>query len=101
MEKRHKGTKGSQKASSKSILLANLGIHTGAQFASLMSALLTDTITGRIDPRTSNAACNIGAKLLKVVELEFRYGKKVEGATKRVLALTPLAATGGQKISVQ
>lgn len=56
-----------------------------------MSALLTDTIAGRIDPQVSNAVCNISGKLLKVVELQYRYGKTVEGQTERLLALTPIA----------
>lgn len=55
-----------------------------------MSALLSDTIAGRIDPRVSNAACNISGKLLKCVELQFKYGRKVEGLETRLLELTPV-----------
>lgn len=73
------------------IALAEQGIHTGAQFASVMSALLTDTIAGRIEPQVANAVCNISGKLLKVVELQYKYGRAVEGQTERMLALTPLA----------
>lgn len=57
-----------------------------------MSALLSDTIAGRVDPQISNAACNISGKLLKVVELQFKYGKPVEGVSERMLALTPVGA---------
>lgn len=56
-----------------------------------MSALLTDTIAGRIEPQVANAVCNISGKLLKVVELQYKYGRAVEGQTERMLALTPLA----------
>lgn len=56
-----------------------------------MSALLSDTIAGRVDPQRANAACNISGKLLKVVELQFKYGKKVDGMEERLLALTPIA----------
>lgn len=73
------------------VALAEKGIHTGAQFASVMSALLTDTIAGRIEPQVANAVCNISGKLLKVVELQYKYGRAVEGQTERMLALTPLA----------
>jgi len=88
-----RGKKNSQavEAAPKSITLAEKGVHTGADFASVMSALLTDTIAGRIDPQVSNASCNIAGKLLKVVELQYKYGKAVEGSTERMLALTPLA----------
>lgn len=64
-----------------------------------MSALLTDTIAGRIDPQVSNAVCNISGKLLKVVELQYKYGKAVEGQTERLLALTPIGtATDGTQV---
>lgn len=88
-----KDTRVSTKAlkSSKSVELAKRGVHTGADFAGLMSALLSDTIAGRVDPRVSNAACNVGGKLLKCVEMQFRYGKKGNGINDRMLALTSLA----------
>ncbi len=79
------------KVAPKSIALAERGIHTGAEFASVMSALLTDTIAGRIDPQVANSVCNISGKLLKVVELQYKYGKVVDGQTERMLALTPIA----------
>lgn len=91
MAKRKKNITGSEAGTPKAIALAERGIHTGAQFASVMSALLTDTIAGRIDPQVSNAVCNISGKLLKVVELQYKYGKAVDGQTERMLALTPIA----------
>lgn len=63
-----------------------------------MSALLTDTIAGRIEPQVANAACNISGKLLKVVELQYKYGKSVDGQTERMLALTPLAPKPDEKV---
>lgn len=56
-----------------------------------MSALMTDTLSGRVDPKVANSVCNISGKLLKVVELQYKYGKTVEGQTERMLALTPIA----------
>ena len=38
-----------------------------------MSALMSDVIEGRISPAVSNAACNAGGKLLKVVEMQYKY----------------------------
>lgn len=93
MENRKKTVGRRAKSVAKSIALAEQGIHTGAQFASVMSALLTDTISGRIDPRVSNAACNISGKLLRIVELQYRYGTQVKGQSERMLALTPMAST--------
>lgn len=90
MAARKKNAKGDQ-ATPKAIALAEKGIHTGAEFASVMSALLTDTIAGRIDPQVSNAVCNISGKLLKVVELQYKYGKAIDGQTERLLQLTPVA----------
>ena len=90
MARSKKNAKGDQTAP-KAIALAEKGIHTGAQFASVMSALLTDTIAGRIDPQVSNAVCNISGKLLKVVELQYKYGKAIDGQTERLLQLTPVA----------
>lgn len=62
---------------SKALALAERNIKTGQQFAGLMSALMGDVIAGRIAPNVSNAACNAGGKLLKVVEMQHKYGRKV------------------------
>lgn len=90
-----RGKKNTQEAP-RSIALAEKGIHTGAQFASVMSALLTDTIAGRIDPQVANSVCNISGKLLKVVELQYKYGKSIDGQNERLLALTPVAPESAQ-----
>ena len=61
----------------KCVAVADAGIETGGQFARLMSALIGDVATGRIDTRRANAMCNAGGKLLKVVELQQKYGTPV------------------------
>ena len=91
MARRKKTAESLEQAPPRSIQLAERGIHTGADFASVMSALLTDTIAGRIQPQVANAVCNISGKLLKGVELSYKYGKTVDGQTERLLALTPMA----------
>jgi len=53
-----------------------------------MSALMTDLIEGRVSPGIGNAACNAGGKLLKVVELQNRYGTPGPGRTQKILDLT-------------
>lgn len=57
-----------------------------------MSALMTDLIEGSISPEIGNATCNAGGKLLKVVELQYKYGTKDASGSKRVLELTTEAA---------
>ncbi len=60
----------------RSIAFAAKGVATGEDFALLMSALMSDVIEGRVSAETANAACNAGGKLLKVVEMQYRYGAK-------------------------
>lgn len=60
----------------KSIAVAQKGVSTGEDFAALMSALMSDVIEGTISPDVAHAACNAGGKLLKVVEMKYRYAKQ-------------------------
>ena len=46
-----------------------------------MSALMSDVIQGRITPQVANATCNAGGKLLKVVEMQYRYPSAPAGET--------------------
>jgi hypothetical protein len=84
-----KGTgKGTEILEPKSLAIAAKGIDTGVQFARFMSALMTDLIEGRVSPGIGNAACNAGGKLLKVVELQHKYGTPGPGRGCKVLDLT-------------
>lgn len=51
-----------------------------------MSSIMTDLIEGTITPEIGNATCNAGGKLLKVVELQYKYGVQTPG-NARVLEL--------------
>lgn len=53
-----------------------------------MSALIGDIVTGRVSAETGNAACNAGGKLLKVVEMQYKYGGRRAGENE-VLQLAP------------
>lgn len=68
--------------------IAGRGIRTGEDFANLMSALMSDVIDGTLTPSVANAACNAGGKLLKVVEMQYRFASdpKTRGAGQLVLA---------------
>jgi hypothetical protein len=58
----------------RSIAVARKGIKTGQDFGNFMSSLMSDLIEGKIPPQVANAACNAGGKLLKVVEMQYKYG---------------------------
>lgn len=74
----------------RSLLISERGVRTGADFAGLMSALMGDIISGRVAPNVGNAACNAGGKLLKVVEMQYRFGTQNGGAQNdRTLILAP------------
>jgi hypothetical protein len=71
----------------RSLAISEQGVTTGKEFASLMSALMSDVIAGRVTPSVGNAACNAGGKLLKVVEMQYKYGTNGPGQGEKVLAL--------------
>lgn len=39
---------------------------------------MSDVISGRLTPNMTNAACNAGGKLLKMVDLEYKYATQPE-----------------------
>lgn len=55
----------------------------------MMSALMCDIAAKRIEPRAANAICNAGGKLLRIVELQQKYGteEKSDEGTGKVLRL--------------
>lgn len=70
----------SPKKRCRSLSVAENGVSTGGEFASMMSALMSDIIEGSITPQVANAVVNAGGKLLKVTELQLKYGQKPEHA---------------------
>jgi len=83
-------TKGNKKVSKKprSLEVASNGIKTSSDFASMMSALMSDLIEGKVAPGVGNATCNAGGKLLKVVEMTYKYGTDNPRTNRRTLSLT-------------
>lgn len=63
-----------EKVVARSTPIAQLGIYDADRFAQVMSALMTDLLTGAVEPQTANAFCNAGGKLLKVVEMKAKRG---------------------------
>jgi hypothetical protein len=49
-----------------------------------MSALMSDLISGRITPSVANAVVNAGGKLLKITEMQIRFGTTAVAKTKEI-----------------
>ena len=52
-----------------------------------MSSLMSDLIEGRVAPNVGNATCNAGGKLLRIVELQYKYGTADPGKPTKTLQL--------------
>jgi hypothetical protein len=46
---------------------------------------MSDLIEGRVTPGVGNATCNAGGKLLKSVELQYKYGVDGPGQSKSLM----------------
>lgn len=55
----------------------------------MMSALMSDVIEGAVTPQVANATVNAGGKLLKVVELQLKYGSQTGAGVNKTLNLIP------------
>jgi hypothetical protein len=95
MAKGKKNSQDTQPSAPKSAEYARGGISTGADFANLMSALMSDIIEGRVTPNIGNATCKAAGQLLRVVELQMKYGTAGENGGKvlRLAMQTPLVAS--------
>lgn len=73
----------------RSLAIADRGIKTGSDFADMMSALMSDLVAGRVTPQIGNATCNAGGKLLKIVDMQYKYGTTGDekGRQRRTLVL--------------
>lgn len=76
----------------RSLAIAEAGVTTGASFALMMSALIADIAGGRVTPIEANAICNAGGKLLKVVELGFKYGSPSPDGSRRLSLVSGTSA---------
>lgn len=81
-----------QKEPPRSLAVARRGIKTSVEFAEMMSSLMSDLIEERVTPQVGNATVNAGGKLLKMVEMQLKYGTSSgEGAPKSI-QLVPIYA---------
>ena len=88
----------SAKTEPRSLAITEAGIKTGNDFARCMSALMSDIIACRVTPQVGNAVCNAGGKMLKVVELQMRYGSAKTPNGERTLQLVPALELGESKV---
>jgi hypothetical protein len=58
----------------RSLKIAQRGIKTSEHFCNFMSALMSDLIEGKVTAQVGNASCNAGGKLLKMVDMTYKYG---------------------------
>lgn len=86
MAKSKTGIKNGISKSPQSAEIANRGIQTGADFATLMGALMADVLAGHVKPEIANATCKAGSQLLRVVEMQLKHGTS-NGRGSKVLQL--------------
>lgn len=63
-----------QNSKSRSLAIAEGNLCSGTDFANLISALISDVVRGTLSPPVLTATCNGVGKLLKMVELQHKYG---------------------------
>lgn len=64
------------------------GIKTSHDFTKAMSAIMSDLVEGSITPGIANAMCNAGGKMLKMIDLESKYGRTFNSDNKpKILTL--------------
>lgn len=91
MDNKKQGTSEDGEADSqitRTMTIAERGVKTAEDLAAIMSSLISDIIAGRVTPVVANAACNASGKLLKVVELQCKYGTPTAIPGERTLKLT-------------
>jgi hypothetical protein len=76
---------------SRSLSLALKGIRTVDDFNDVMSALMTDMLSGDVTPDIGNAVVNAGGKLLKAAMLREKYGTRTQGGRSAGLILARLS----------
>jgi hypothetical protein len=69
------------------LAISERGIRTAQDFAQFMSAVMGDVIAGRLATPKAAAATRAGSTLLKVIEMQYKYGSETEQPGKRTLRL--------------
>lgn len=64
----------SAKSNARCLPIAAKGIKSSGDVKSLMAAIIPDILEGTVNVQTAGAVCNAAGKLIKMVELELKYG---------------------------
>lgn len=88
-EKVLEDTHGKEKVQPRCLAISEAHIRTSHDLKNFTAALISDLVAGRITPNIGNATCNATGKLLKTVELEYKYGTDgPDTGLQRALLLT-------------
>jgi hypothetical protein len=80
--------------SARSTAIAEKGISTSRDEMQMMSSLISDLSSGRITPKVADSICNATGKMLKVVELEAKFGVTAQNGGRKLLRFVESDATG-------
>lgn len=69
-------------------LVATEGLSDSRKCANVLGAITLDVLSSRIPPQVGNTACNAIGKLLKLKEMEIKYGTAGAAGEPKRLALT-------------
>jgi hypothetical protein len=65
-------------------LIMTEGLSDSRRCANVLGAITLDVLSSRIAPQVGNTACNAIGKLLKLKEMEIKYGTVVNGGPRRL-----------------
>lgn len=72
----------------RSLTLIRNGLRTSNDLAAVFVAVMCDVIESRLSTSQGNAVSNVGGKLLKTKDMEFRNGKVDPKTQQKVFLLT-------------
>ena len=80
-----KMSKQAARGTPRSVAIAERGVRTADDFTSLMSSLMSDLIMQSVSPQVGNAVSSVGGKMLKAVEMTYKYGKADADGNKKLI----------------
>lgn len=68
--------KGAASTGSRSFNVARRGVKTGSDFTELITSLMCDVVIGDVEESAAAVSLNAAGKLLKLTELQLKYGAR-------------------------
>jgi hypothetical protein len=78
--------------SARILSLTGDGLDTADKFARFMTEMMCDLAEELVSPEVGNAITNAGGKVLKVIEMQIKYGTKVDATGEKRLLLRAVPA---------